>query len=261
MIVDVCTIHNEADLWEIHYKTLFDHVDEFVVVEFDQTFSGKPKELLGTREDIWYDPIYKWPKVRYSLFSEKDWEKYRELAESSPNTVGADHWKREFMQKESIKDALNHLNDDDIVFVGDCDEIWGASVLELCIHEPLKLKLKVYTYWLNNRSSEEFWGPIVAEYRYIKGQCLNHLRTNAVRTPTEYGWHFTSMGGPEKLRQKLTDSYTHESYASPEILAQLEYNIAQDKDFLGRGFTYTLDKSEWPGFLKENEDKYLHLIK
>lgn len=258
-VIDVCTVHDEADLWEIHYKTLFDHVDEFVVVEFDQTFSGKPKELLGERTDIWYDPIYQWPKVKYVSFYEKDWEKYRELAESSPNTVGADHWKREFMQKESIKDALTHLNDDDIVFVSDVDEIWRKTALR--VSRPQKLKLDVYTYFLNNRSSEQFWGTLVANYSDIKDACLNHLRSGTPGTLNEYGWHFTSMGGPEALKKKLTDSYTQESYATPEVIENVAYNISNGKDFLGRNFTYTIDESCWPKYLQENRGKYQHLMK
>lgn len=258
MVIDVCTINDEVDLWEIHYHTLFDYVDEFIVVEFDKTFSGKQKQPLGLRRDLWFDPIALWPKVNYFLIPEEQYEKYRELAEASPNTVGAEHWKREFMQKESIKDCLTHLKDDDLVFIGDVDEIWiPANWLQPGI-QPKKLKLDVYTYYLNNRSSEEFWGTLYAPYKYVKDSCLNHLRANAVKTLNVYGWHFTSMA--PNLRKKLTDSYTHESYATPTVLDNLEYNIANGNDFLGRDFTYKVDESEWPGYLKQNREKYSHLL-
>jgi hypothetical protein len=254
MVIDVCTYNGEKELWDIHYNILKDYVDEFIVVEFDETFSGKSKELSF--------PMEQYPDVRYVSFSAKDWEKYRELAEQSPNTTGAAHWKREFMQKESIKDALTHLDDDDIIFIGDVDEIWDSRYLDTKLICPIKLNLRVYTYYLNNRSSEHFWGIVMTTYGSLKRTCLNHLRSSESIHMAGYGgWHFTSMGGTESVKKKLTDSYTHETYASSQILSNLEYNMAENKDFLGRNFTYTLDESEWPDYLKENRDKYIHLIK
>lgn len=255
MTVDVCTYLNERDLWDIHYNVLKPYVDQFIVVEATRTFSGKPHILEFPHET--------YPDVKYFVVDDWNDENLWEMAQLSPNTQGADHWKTEFYIKESIKKALTHLKDNDIVFIGDVDEIWNPFFFDRMDADqlPLKLKMKVYTYWLNNRSSEEFWGPLVSSYQYVKKQCLNHLRTNAVKSSLEMGWHFTSMGGTEKVKEKLTDSYTHETYASPIILGNLGYNIARNKDFLGRDFTYSLDEADWPSFLKETRDNYKHLIK
>ena len=234
MVIDCVTWNGEVDLFELRYNILKDYVDEFIVVEFDKTFSGKPKEFK-------FNQLY--PRVKYCRVTEEQWSKYLEMAENSPNTVGADHWKTEFAQKESIKDCLTHLDDDDIVFIGDCDEIWNPSDYN-GIAQPIKVKLAVYTYYLNNRSDEEFWGTLVAEYGAIKNECLNHLRTNATRLNYLAGWHFTSL--KDGLKQKLEDSYTAESYATPEVLESLENNINNNKDFLGRDFKYRLDETDWP---------------
>lgn len=255
MIYDIITINNEFELFDIRYNVLKDYVNEFRVVEFDQTFSGKPKEF--TFPEI----HYKYDKVKYYPVSYDVWSKYEDLAKSSPNTQygkGAEHWVREFCQKESIRDCLTDLEDDDVVFIGDCDEIWQTGRF---FHTPSKLKLKVYSYWLNNKSNEEFWGTLVASYKDIKDQCLNHLRTNVLKTKDYAGWHFTSMGGHENVKKKLTDSYTQESYITPQVLNNLEHNILESKDFLGRDFTYKIDEEDWPTYLKENRDKYKHLCK
>lgn len=261
-IVDLITYNGEKDLWDIHYNVLKDYVDEFIVVEFDKTFSGNDKSFSFGPE------IY--PKVKYVKHGWDDYVKYRDMALASPNTQGAVHWKLEFMQKESIKDALSHLKDDDTVFIGDVDEIWDPSVLK-DLNVPLdigrfqkrkKLKLRVYTYWIDNRSSEEFWGTLMSPYGDIKSYCLNHLRSDKqYLTEKEYGWHFTSMGGEDALKKKLTDSYTQESYATPYVLEHLGDNMAKNKDFLGRDFTYRIDESEWPQYLKDNKEKYAHLCK
>lgn len=258
-IVDVFTYNGEADILEIRLNILSPHVDQFIIVEAPTTFSGLTKPLYYEAQKERFKEF--WPKIKYFVVSEDYAQEEVDLAQSSPNTQGATHWKREFLQKESIKKALTHLKDEDIVFISDVDEIWMPYVVGFGALKPVKLRLKVYTYWLNNRSSENFHGVLYARYRDIKEECLNHLRTNAYKTDWKSGWHFTSMGGYKSLEKKLKDSYTEESYATPAVLAQLEQNMAQSKDFLGRDFTYRIDESEWPQYLKENKHKYLHLCK
>ena len=43
MIYDVVCYNGEKELFEIRYNILKDFVDEFIVVEFDKTFSGQLK--------------------------------------------------------------------------------------------------------------------------------------------------------------------------------------------------------------------------
>ncbi len=145
------------------------------------------------------------------------------------------------------------------MFIGDVDEIWDPVVIGVLPQQAQKLKLLVYTYYLNNRSTEDFWGTIIAFYSQIKDVCLNHVRTRAHKIDGVAGWHFTSMA-PE-LRRKLTDSYTDETYASPAVMDNLDENVKNSRDFLGRNFTYKIDESDWPPWLKEHREDYKNLIK
>lgn len=257
-IIDVITFNGEYDLFDIRYNILKDYVDKFVVIEFDKTFSGREKPFYGLELDKRFNSWQE--KISYHYHSEKIYGKYKELAENSPNTKGAEHWKREFIMKESIKDALEviRVQDNDIVFIGDCDEIWDKEALE--IDNNIKLRLLVYTYYLNNRSNEEFWGTFKGRYGDIRDNCLNHLRSDVhKRSVGSYGWHFTSLKAG--LKRKLEDSYTQESYATPQVMNNLEENIKNNRDFLGRNFKYWIDESDWPQYLKENRGKYGHLLK
>lgn len=258
MIYDIFTFNGEYDLLEIRLNILNDYVDKFIIVEATTTFSGKDKPLYYEKEKARYK---KWEdKIKYHIVRPEDEEKYMALANGSPNTEygkGAKHWVKEFCQKECIKDALVGLNDNDICFIGDCDEIWDKSVLE--IDYAQKLKLRVCTYYLNNRSSEEFYGGIICRYYIVKEECLNHLRTTTSKTDNYYGWHFTSL--KDGLRRKLTDSYTEDSYATPSVISNLENNILNNRDFLGRSFTYKIDESDLPQYLLDNKQKYIHLWK
>lgn len=253
MTYDICTFNGEFDILEIRLNVLKDHVDKFIIVEFDKTFSGKPKPAYYLEQQ----DRFKGFNIEYFNFGKIDYGRFRELAENSPNTKGAEHWKTEFMMKESIKLALRNLEDDDIIYIGDVDEIWNPDE---AIPFHSKLRLKVYTYWLNNRSSEEFAGPIKVFYSYLEDKCLNELRSRKSQTTNYYGWHFTSMGGYEEVKRKLSNSYTKESYWTEGVENHLAQNIAQNKDFLGRNFTYRQDESEWPQYLKENKEKYKHLL-
>lgn len=266
-IIDVISYNGEADLLELRLNVLDGYVDEFIICEAFLTFSGNKKPLYFDQQR---ERFSKWMhKIKYYVIDENDPELWQ-MARLSPNTKGAEHWKREFVQKESIKKALVHLKDDDIVLIGDCDEIVNISSIRPIIHNnlPYKVNLQVYTYWLNNHSSEEFWGTLVSSYKIIKEECLNHLRTNS-RKGRKYdpdsgwfyinGWHFTSMAND--LRRKLEDSYTYDSYAHPQIMEHLDENIKQNKDFLGRKFTFTTDESHWPEYLTINREHYKHLLK
>ena len=266
MIYDICTFNNEHELFEIRYNILKDFVDEFRVIEFDKTFSGKNKEKLFPNQIL----NQNYPKAKHYFVTEQEWGKYWEEAKKSPNTnygEGAKHWIREWCMKESIKDYLTDLNDDDILFIGDCDELPDVQKYmkikygnDIATNEVFKIKLRVYIYWLNNKSSEQFWGTIAGKYKNIKGKCLNHLRQNdSIKTIAEWGWHFTSLA--PYLKQKLQDSYTEESYATKEVLNNLEDNIKNNRDFLNRDFIYKIDENELPKYLLDNRIRYKHLFK
>lgn len=248
-IIDVVTYNGEKELFDIRFNILKDNVDEFIVVEAPLTFTGKPKPL-------YFKEIQdKYPDVKYYVVDENDSELW-EMARQSPNTIGAEHWKREFVHKESIKKALTHLNDDDICVIGDCDEIWIKSALQ---ELGKKLKLRVYAYKLNNRSDEQFWGSIVYKYKDIKNACLNHLRTDSPKTEFYYGWHFTNMGGVEETRRKLNDSYTDESYNTEVTQAYLKARVEENRDYLGRAFKFHKENETVPEYILLNLHKYKDL--
>ena len=255
-IIDAITYHNEADLFDLRYNILKDVVDEFVVVESVTAFNGEPKELN-------FEKIKdKYPKVRYYVNKDEYTQDEVEQARKSPNTNNGIHrWMHEFLQKESIKKALTHLQDDDIVFVGDVDEIVEPMFYQNPPDKLTKFKLRVYTYYLNLRSNEQFWGPICARYGDIKNECLNHLRNNDERKNTigECGWHFTNQGGLESVKKKIYDQYNPEVF-NENLIEKLDERFGK-VDFGGRDFILKVDESELPKYLLENKQRYLHLFK
>lgn len=247
MVIDVISYNNERDLFNIRYEILKDIVDEFIVVQSVTTFSGLPREIVPI--DL--------PKVRNVIVDEQYPPELIEQARASKYTNGEERWIREWLQKEILQEAMKHLDDDDIVYIGDCDEIWEHR-------EPNgieKLKLKVYTYYLNMRSDEQFWGTIRCRYKDIKDQCLNDVRNDtSYRTVDYQGWHFTNMGGYDAVEQKIKDQYNEQAFNDHAIGTLLPENFGK-KDFIGRDFKLEIDKSELPTYLLTNKDQYKHLWK
>ena len=259
--IDVFTFNGEVDILELRLNILNDVVDRFVIVESPTTFTGKYKPLYFEEQKERFIPWL--DKIQHYVVKEKDAErKYGALADSSPNVPkdGPKHWRREFIQKEAIKDAISWLDDDDLVFIGDVDEIWEPNAIYADVPGVIKLGLRVYPYYLNLRSNEQFWGTIVTHYRDIKDGCLNHLRSHEHEKVDISGWHFTSQGGIDEVRRKLNDSYTEESYNTQEVQEKLSTRFG-NSDYIGRGFSLTVDESDWPQYLKDNKETWQHLMK
>lgn len=256
-MIDAFCYNGEKDLLRLRLEILNEHVDTFLICEAKTTFSGNKKPLYFFRDQRLFKKW--WPKIEHYVIDEDYTVEEVQQAYQSELTKGDGHWKREYLQKESVKKGLKKLNlsDDTRMYIGDVDEIWTPYTNT----EPARLKLRVYTYYLNNRSSEEFWGTFTALWGQIKDGCLNQMKADALKTSDYHGSHFTSMGGIEEVRRKLRDSYSENTYNRKHVTDWLETNMALNRDFLGRNFTYTKSEEDWPQFLKENRVKYKHLCR
>ncbi len=257
MVIDIFTYNGEFQILKLHLAVLNDYVDKFIIVEANKTFTGTNKPLHFFRDQRYFKEY--WKKIEYYVVNNWDDVGIWDMAAKSPNTQGAEHWKREFYIKENIQKALIHTNiqDDDVLFVGDVDEIIDP-LSEYESDTPIKARLRVYANHLNQVSNEEFYGTLITTYRDIKGKCLNHIRSDkTLYSKGDYlGWHFTNMGGVEEIRRKLNDSYTSESYNTFEVQQLLPARIKENMDYLGRDFQFTTDETNWPQYLKNNKDKF-----
>ena len=262
MIYSIFTYNGESAILKLHLSILADYVDKFIIIEANKTFTGLPKPYYLLRDYRYFK--HWWHKIDYYMMNEWDDVALWEQAIKSPHTIGPEHWKREWYIKESIHKALKNakVKDDDILFIGDVDEIIDPRA-QLKSETPVKAKLRVYSYWLNNRSNEKFWGTLICQYKDIKDKCLNDLRSDkSLYSKGDYlGWHFTNIGGAEEIRRKLNSSYTTESYNTLQVQQLLTQRVNSNTDYLGRNFTFTIDESEHPQWLKDNKEKFKNFYK
>ena len=256
-ILEAFTYNGERDILRLHLEMLHNYVDKFIICEAKTTFTGYKKPLYFFQHQRYFKKW--WSKIEYYVIDENYTDEEINLARESPYTKGAAHWRNEFLQKESIKKGIEVLkpNPHDLIYIGDVDEIINP---DSAILVPSKIKLRVFADYLNNESSEEFWGPIAVLYKDLKGKSLNELRNTLPKSKEYGGWHFTNMGGIQQVRRKLNDSYTSESYNTYEVQEKLSSRLQEGTDYLGRPFTFKVNEENWPQYLKENKREYKHLL-
>jgi beta-1,4-mannosyl-glycoprotein beta-1,4-N-acetylglucosaminyltransferase len=248
MVYDCFSFFNELDLLEIRLNILDKYVDYFVLGESYQTFSGKQKLLF-----------YQENKERFAKWNHKI------IHIIHPIIPFIDSFQIAGYQKDNLKSVLINLNDDDIVYFGDTDEIWKPK--EITDDKVYNLKQINYSYYLNNRSSEQWVGTIVSKYKNIKNGSFNEFRAKHINELNDGGWHFTNMGGLDQIIKKL-ESYDHQEFNNDYIKSQLKNRIENGQDYVGRyydwlgnPFTFKIDEQDLPKFLIENKQKYIHLFK
>lgn len=241
MTYDLFTFFNELDLLELRLSILDEHVDQFILTESTETFSRQPKSLY-----------YQENKERFAKWNHK-------IIHNIVGKFETDNaFKRAAYQKN---DALKLINDPEaLIYFGDTDEIWEPS-----LRERIKLRQYNYCYYLNQRSSEDWYGTVVGRRKDF--QTLTEARETWERVTKFNGWHFTNMGGLEQLTKKI-EAYDHQEANIPWVKDNLAYRMQKGQDYLGRGndyqgkpFNFFVDENDWPRYLKDNKQKYQHLCK
>lgn len=262
-VYDLCVFNGEFDALEIRLNVLAPYVDKFVICEAAETFSGNPKPLHWTmrhdgpqegRFDEWED------KIVYIVSKYGEDQRIMSLMEGR-TYVDQMSFKRAFYQKESLTNALFGLDDEDVVYYGDVDEVWKPKHNNLD-DKPHKLRQLAYSYYLNNRSPEDWRGTVVTKYKNLRNGCLNDLRANPVEADIleDGGWHFTNLGGLASIKRKLED-YDHQEVNIPWVKDGLEERLELNVDFLGRGFQFWIDGSQLPQYVLDNKERYRKLWK
>ncbi len=257
MTYDCITFNGEYDLLEIRLNVLNKHVDKFVIVEGTETFSGNLKPLYWEERDK--ERFKKWEdKVVYGIVDSYDDEEIiGQIA--SRDYIDANAFRRAFYQKESIRKVLEWMNldDEDVIFYGDCDEVWKPKEVDDKVY---KLRQIAYSYYLNNRSPEDWRGTVITKWKNLKGKCLNDMRANPENILEDGGWHFTNIGGLEAVLRKI-ESYDHQEVNIPLVKDGMASRIDDNVDFLGRGYRFWVDESELPQYILSNKNKYSHIWK
>jgi len=221
MIYDCFMFFNELDLLEIRLSELAGVVDRFVLVESTRTHTNQPKPLY-----------YHENRTRYSQFSSKI---VHVVVEDMPS--GEDAWVRENHQRNCIIRGLSECSDDDTILVSDVDEIPRASI----VHPTdgiTGLGLRLSYYFLNYVTKAPWTRSAILPYRLLRQmpsvQAVRDTKKFA-RVIKDAGWHFSYLGGVEKIQQKIR-AVAHQEFNKPEFSdpAHIQRAIEQGTDLFNR---------------------------
>jgi beta-1,4-mannosyl-glycoprotein beta-1,4-N-acetylglucosaminyltransferase len=288
MIYDCFTFFNELELLELRLHELVEIVDKFVLVEATKTHSNEPKPLH-----------YQENRARFSEFHDKI---IHVVVDDPPNAN--DPWVLENYQRNCIARGLGDCRPNDFVLVSDLDEIPRASVVEKMSREipfhdgffsnavhatlnstpvksvflrrgfrrrlrnnhpfVLKFQQRLFRYFLNCRSLQPpfTYGTRMLHFRDFS--CAEEIRHSGYKTVENAGWHFTWMGGVQRIQEKL-DAFAHQELNQPQNAAtgNIEQSLNDGRVFFDpkrRQEAVPLDNS-FPRYLLEHSEKFSNWIK
>lgn len=224
MIIDAITFFNELDLLEFRLKLYEGLVDYHIICESNLTHSGLPKPYY--LEQAW-SRFSKWKNKIIYLQIEQSTEglSFDKVTYYTP-TNGS--WVLEQQQRMSLLLGQDIISDDATVLIGDLDEfpetealIAIKGMLNTDIPFPLSFSQLFHYYYMNcqNIGFERWWnGTVVSTGKQFKELGPQHLRDNrnTYRGVGNGGYHFSYLGGIEKIKEKIK-SFAHTEFNREDI--------------------------------------------
>ncbi len=274
MIYDCFTFFNELDLLEIRLNILDPYVDYFVLVEADKTHSNKGKPLH-----------FKDNRKRFSRFLDKII--YIEIHEYPEYKTS---WTFENFQRNEILKGLKNCDPEDIIIISDLDEIVNPKIIKKFNGEGIyKIKQDFYSFFLNYKAvTGKYWdlanimkykviiNNMAEEYKYEYSEnMIDYLNENTTPTKIRFlenlpvlpdgGWHFTYLGGMEKIKEKLS-SFSHQefnnaNYNSEEYIKKMMlkgYDLTRPTK--NRFLPVSVNRKYLPEYIVNNKEKYEDII-
>ena len=192
---DCCIIRDEIELLKIRFEELNDHVDYFIIVEANKTFSGEDKEFVVEKHMREFSRYY--DKIRYV-----------KVTDMPETTINHRRW-RESFQRNCILRGFDKVDEDDTIFISDVDELWNwRAILGETRQFPLVFEQMPMSRKLNLRHADlnaRWYGTVVVYGHIIQQTTPQHLRLhkNGYERVGNGGWHFSSVGTDKDIRRKF----------------------------------------------------------
>lgn len=253
MIVDCFPFFNELDLLEIRLHELAPVVDRFVLCEATLTHSGKPKPL-----------VFMAHRARFAGFPITC-----VIVEDYHGIDLTDAWALERHQRQVGVSASVELFHPDLLIVSDCDEIPSAEAVRRAsavYAHTQTLDMTLYYYYLNCRCDSTRWrrGQIVRP-NGDRPDALQIRRTKYAPVVDRGGWHFSYLGGTEKIREKLA-AFAHrekdvDRWNTPEAIRE---RVTSGRDLFDRDgkyrFVVDTDLASLPQYVQDNRARFAEYI-
>lgn len=225
-VYDCFTFYNEFRLLELRLEELWDFVDYFVIAESAVTHQGKPKD---------FNLLERWDE--FSKYHEKI--RYLKIMDMPGGDGNWDHWNREIHQRRSLGHGLFDMEPDDLIIVGDADEIVRPESITYARYDPYQHKryiplLPLFQFKLNYLMVNPvgYHGKsVITRANHFTDPHTERAHTfpwtPGYRDPEidwhflpHGGWHFSYLGREDFIKNKLS-SFAHDEYNIPEVTNKL----------------------------------------
>lgn len=273
-------INDELDLLEIRLHILNPIVEKFVIVESPKTHSGKNKPLHYIDNCQRFQQF--WHKIEHVIYPGYDaYESYQA-------------WGNENSQRDHFLKVLETVKPEDgLIFYSDVDEIPRPEKLlqakEMFLANPttpVAFNLHYCLYYMNFAFNVPSRGPIL--YDPTTAKAFHARFGNIHGTPTavrwhsnaaghendfqnvdDAGWHFSALGGVERLKQKIAscahiefnvdhinneDNLRRSIEAGEVYFKEFEVFNAVDNKLTKKDISFL------PTYVQQNLDKYKQYI-
>jgi len=273
-VYDTFIFYNELDLLELRLRTLYDHVDVFVLCESDLTLTNHAKPYIFEQHKQRFAPWL--DKIRHV--------KYTSLADRN-------YWNNADLQRDAIIAGLADANDDDIVIYSDVDEIVRPSSVDYTRTQDqatvFGFHMPLCNFKFNYVRASPIPGPFdiwsmaarASWIRQFSVQALRYQRSNLYNLPAQIdyrdrtgmltqdqvvtvrhgGWHFSYLGDRAWLTDKARNTVHQEENTADLVLnldveasirekrswnrdSEFQYEIVNMTDYFPRA---CLDYPQW----------------
>lgn len=191
-IFDCFKFFNELELLDLRLMALNNLVDCFVLVEANKTHTGKEKEF-----------IFEQNKYKFSDYLDRIvYVKVEDLPDYSIDDI----WQAENFQRNCIMRGLTSAEEGDKIIISDIDEIPNPDTIKQYLNSPVPVTMTqhLFYYYVNCLQNQPWWGSILSTYKEFDPlQELREMARGGYNPVPNGGWHYSFMGGPEKIRLKV----------------------------------------------------------
>lgn len=245
--IEMCSFFNEIDLLKLRCEELKELNPIHILIEAPFTHTGDPKPLYFQENKHLFE--------KYNII--------HLIAESMPNT--GDAWDNEKHQRDAGILGLPVCDDDDVIGIFDLDEIPKAEMVRKYKPEMgiTAVKMHKYSYYLNCVEGYQQWevGKLCT-YSNLKNTTPSKIRNGGHQTVMcDAGWHFSFMGGIDKMKEKLF-AYAHTETVTSDLMDNLEYKFNSGQSLWGKDYwAFVRIDDTFPKYLQEHQEEFKHLIK
>lgn len=247
MIIDSFIFGWELDLLQCRLEELYDHVDQFLIIEGRRTFRNEPKELCYEQNADRFKP---WAdKIRYHIIDNFD---------NTPD----DPWQREYHSRKETAQATATASDESILLMSDVDEIPHPDGIKKAVEllqagaETVSFLHPFHSMAVDWKHPDKIHGLVATTLKYARSQpSFMTIRDRRMLAPTiddyKAGWHFTWLGGKELIQRKAA-SFSHtEDYIQNYIKDMGEQLFIDGFHVLGEKLTPIDIDETFPKYIRE----------